>query len=84
MSFIYGVLGTLAVLALVFLSAFAGYKLRGKVDRYMAPKAERPGEDELQRIREQQKAFAELQNYSVEMAYGQTNRPYGDEGSEEI
>ena len=33
MSFIYGVLGTLAVLALVFLSAFAGNKLRGKVDR---------------------------------------------------
>ena len=50
MSFIYGVLGTLAVLALVFLSAFAGYKLRGKVDRYMAPKAERPGENELQRL----------------------------------
>lgn len=84
MSFIYGVLGTLAVLALVFLSAFAGYKLRGKVDRYMTPKAERPGEDELQRMKEQQKAFAELQNYSVETAYGQMNRPYGDEGSEEI
>lgn len=84
MSFIYGVLGTLAVLTLVILSAFAGYKLRGKVDHYTVPKAERPGEDELQRMREQQKAFAELQNYSAEMAYGQSSSPYGDEGSGEI
>ena len=84
MSFLYGVLGTLAVLLLFSGGMFAGYRLHAKVDSLRSPKAERPEESELQRLKEQQRAFAEMQNYSAEMAYGQVNSPYGTEGSDEI
>ena len=84
MSFIYGVIGTLAVMILFFGGVLVGYKLRGKVEAYRRPETAGPNEEELQRLKDQQKAFAEMQNYSVEMAYGQVRDPYGVEGSDEI
>lgn len=71
MSFLYGVLGTVAVLILFFGGGFAGWKLRESVYKRMTLRTARElTESEMRRLREQQEAFQQLQNYNADRAYG--------------
>lgn len=71
MSFLYGALGTLAVMILFLGGAFAGWKAHDWLDKRTQKKtAKELTEDERRKLQEQQEAFHVLQNYSVERAYG--------------
>lgn len=71
MSFLYGALGMLAVIVLIFGSAFLGWKAHDWFDKRTQKKtAKELTQSERQKLQEQQEAFRVLQNYSVERAYG--------------
>lgn len=67
MAFIIGFAGGLAALGLLGAGFFLGWQA---ARRRSGPGAEAPGEEETRRLREEQEAFALLQNYTVERAYG--------------
>lgn len=67
MEFLYGFAGALAVIALLGLGFFVGWKVR-KNSRVVT--AKELGEQERKRLIAEQEAFHLLQNYSVERAYG--------------
>ena len=67
--FLYGVFGALGVLALLGIGVVIGWDLRARTYR---PKAKKPDAAELQRMREEQDAFLELQHYNADVAYGVT------------
>ena len=68
MSFLIGALGSLTVLAVFALGGALGWHFRGKLPA--APKAEPPTAEEERRLRLEQEAFRQLQNYNAETAYG--------------
>lgn len=70
MTFVMGAVGMLAVLLLLLVGAVAGWVLRGTYIRLTRPVAPTPQEQERKRLIEEQQAFQQLQNYSVERAYG--------------
>ena len=71
MSFLYGVIGTVVVLILFFGGGFAGWKLRESVYKRMTKRtAQELTESERRRLKEQQDAFVQLQNYNADTAYG--------------
>ena len=69
--FVYGCLGVLAVLALLSIGAFLGWRLRVAYDRHNR-KVVQEGvtEEQLKRFRMDQEAFDAMMNYSTEVAYG--------------
>jgi hypothetical protein len=69
---IYGFLGALLAMALVVAGAVCGWLVCKAVIKHTKPELENPGEKERQRLIEQQQAFRQMQNYSVEQAYGMT------------
>ena len=80
MSFLYGVLGTVAVLALFALGVFAGWKLRQADETRKGQKtAKELTEQERRWLEDQQNAFRELQNYNAERAYNIKSSGLGDE-----
>ena len=79
MNFIYGVLGTVLVLAVFGAGFFAGWKTNGKVGAERAEvHAETPSERERRELIEEQKAFQQLLSYNINDAYG-LNAPPGAE-----
>lgn len=70
-NFVYGCLGVLAVLALLSIGAFLGWKLHGAYDRHNR-RVVREGvtEEQLRRFHADQEAFSAMMNYSPEIAYG--------------
>lgn len=73
MEFLYGALGAVAVIALFSLGVFAGWRLHG---RYCRPKAEKPDDEALRRLKEEQEAFHQLTHYSADVAYGLRDAAY--------
>lgn len=69
-NFVYGGLGVLAVLALLSIGAFLGWKLRIAYDRHNR-KVVREGvtEEQIRRFHADQEAFSAMMNYSPEIAY---------------
>ena len=69
-NFVYGCLGVLAVLVLLSIGAFAGWKLHGAYDRHNR-RVVREGvtEEQIRRYHADQEAFAAMMNYSPEIAY---------------
>lgn len=67
--FLLGAAGTLAVLGLLSLGAFCGWKAR---ERFTAKAAQEVREEERRRVEEEQRAFGEMLNYNVNKAYGMT------------
>lgn len=66
--FLLGAAGTLAVLGLVSLGAFCGWKARGLLQQHNAvPEA---SEEERRRIEAEQQAFSSMMGYNIETAYG--------------
>ena len=72
MSFIYGFLGALFLMLLLTAGVVVGWFGHRAFVRHSRPVLPDPGEKERQRLMEEQKAFRQLQNYSVERAYGMT------------
>jgi len=70
MNFVIGFLGGLAVVALLSVGGLCGWNAHKTFIKHTAPVAEKPGDEERRRLREEQQAFRELQNYSTERAYG--------------
>lgn len=79
MYFIYGILGGLVVLLLVGLGVAVGLLTASRLKPRAAEQPELTEEEELERAQKrrdliaQQNAFAILQNYSTERAYGMMN-----------
>lgn len=73
---IYGAVGVVAVLLLLFGGAFLGWKLHAK---YIAHKnrivREELTEEQRQKFAADQAAWEAMMNYSTETAYGLTNDP---------
>ena len=67
MSALFGFAGAAAALGLFFAGGYVGWRLRETLSRRPA---ERTGEAERRRLREEQAAFRRMQNYTVEDAYG--------------
>lgn len=68
---VYGAVGTLAVLGLLSLGFFIGWKAHNafvKLSRQKA--AEEATEDQKRMVRAQQQAFESMLNYNFETAYG--------------
>jgi hypothetical protein len=71
MSFLYSVLGTVAVLVLFFGGAFAGWKAKAFLDRRVARnQVKELGLAERRELEQQNEAFQVMQNYNAERAYG--------------
>lgn len=67
----YGVGGTLAVLAVFFLGGFLGWKLRETFSQYRTTKAGQEITQEQRReLAAQQQAFEEMLRYNQDTAYG--------------
>lgn len=70
-TFLYGCFGVLAVLALLCIGAFLGWKLRIAYDRHNRRVVqEGVTEEQLRQFRMDQEAFDAMMNYSTEVAYG--------------
>ena len=69
-AFFAGGLGAILVLGVFVAGIGSGWTLRQIWDRYRRPELQKPKEEELRQMAEQQKAFHQLQNYSAERAYG--------------
>jgi len=71
MEFFLGFAGSLVLLLLVGGGFVLGWKLKDRESRRRyTVTADAPAEDERRRLKAQQAAFNELQNYSIETAYG--------------
>ena len=78
--FLLGAAGTLAVLGLVSLGAFCGWKAR---EQFQQKSVQEVREEERRRIEEEQRAFGEMLGYNIETAYGMTGgveNLFGGEG----
>lgn len=69
-TFIAGFLGAIAAAGLLALGGALGWAAHAAVTAQTRPQTPPPGEGERRRLREEQQAFAMLQNYSPERAYG--------------
>lgn len=69
-TFIAGFLGAIAAAGLLALGGALGWKAHAALAAQSRPQTPPPGEGERRRLREEQQAFALLQNYSPERAYG--------------
>ena len=70
---IYGALGTLAVLALLTLGVFIGWKANNSFRIHSTRvAAEEASEEERRQLLAEQKAFESMLNYNPETAYGMT------------
>lgn len=68
---IYGALGTLAVLALLALGVFIGWKANTSFRTHSTrAAAEEASEEELRQLKAEQKAFESMLNYNQDTAYG--------------
>lgn len=68
---LYGFAGALAVIALLGLGFFVGWKAHRSRRIIMTKElAEELSEQERKRLRQEQEAFNLVQNYTVERAYG--------------
>lgn len=80
MSFLYGVIGTVAVLVVFFGGVFTGWALKKYDDSRVAKNhAKELTESERRKLEEQQDAFRQLQNYNADVAYGNKGRGLGGE-----
>lgn len=71
MSFLYGVLGTIAALLLFAAGFFAGWKGKEKFGQRLHLAEEKAlNERERQMLIEEQEAFHVAMNYNIDMAYG--------------
>ena len=68
---LYGSIGVIAVLVLLFIGAFLGWKLRVAYDQHNR-NVVREGvtEEQIRRFHADQEAFSAMINYSPETAYG--------------
>lgn len=70
---IYGALGVLAVLGLLALGVFIGWKANSAFRAHSAKVAvQEASEEERRQLVAQQRAFESMLNYNVEAAYGMT------------
>ena len=73
MSLIYGAAGMLAVLGLLAVGVFLGWKATRMFDRYRTKRAEEEITQEQRRqLAAQQQAFEEMLRYNQDTAYGLT------------
>ena len=73
MSFLYGVLGAVGVLALFFGGVVAGWQLKKYDDRRIARnRADELSTEERRKLEQEQEAFRLMQNYNTDRAYGYT------------
>jgi hypothetical protein len=75
MSFVLGALGAVAVFGLFALGVLAGWKLRGRFVRPVAPAPDK----ELQRMAAEQDAFRQMQQYNADVAYGIGQKDLGED-----
>ncbi len=68
-NFFRGAAGTLAVLGLVSLGAFCGWKAK---ERFQQKAVQEVREEERRRVEEDQRAFNDMLNYNIDTAYGMT------------
>lgn len=77
---LYGALGALGVLALMGVSFLIGWKANNAFHKHSAAVvAEEASEEERRQLIAQQKAFEDMINYNVDMAYGMSAGLEGDE-----
>lgn len=70
-SFIYGILGAVAVLGLFAAGAVVGWRLRGKTAELQHHEAEtKYTEKQLKSMRQMDEALNNMMEYSAETAYG--------------
>ena len=70
-SFIYGALGMLAVLGLLAVGAFLGWKFTGMFERYRRERVqEEVTQEQRRQLAAQQQAFEEMLRYNQDTAYG--------------
>ena len=70
-SFIYGILGAVAVLGLFAAGAVVGWRLRGKTAEFQHHEAEtKYTEQQLKSMRQMDEALNKMMEYSAETAYG--------------
>ncbi len=81
MMILYGALGAVSVMTLFALGVFAGWKLHARFARRTAPD---PEEKELRRIKAEQDAFRQLQNYNADIAYGIKPASGDEDGGDEL
>lgn len=62
-----GAAGTLAVLGLLFLGAFLGWKAR---ERFQKETVQELDEETCRRFEAEQQAFEDMLNYNIDTAYG--------------
>ena len=65
--FLLGAAGTLAVLGLLSLGAFCGWKAR---ERFQQKAAQEVNEEAQRRLEAEQQAFSSMMNYNANIAYG--------------
>ena len=71
MEFLIGAVGAVSVMLLFAAGVFTGWKLYEAADKRRVRKtAAELSDKQLQELKEQQEAFRQMQNYSVETAYG--------------
>ena len=69
-TFLVGFMGAVAAASLLALGGILGWSAPAARTTQSRPQTPPPGEGERRRLREEQQAFAMLQNYSPERAYG--------------
>ena len=68
---LYGAAGALAVLMLLFLGGFLGWKIHDTVQKYRGIcAAEEMTQEQRRQLIAQQRAFEEMLGYNQDMAYG--------------
>ena len=73
MSLIYGAVGMLAVLVLLAVGGFLGWKATRMYDRYRTKRVqEEVTQEQRRRLAAQQQAFEEMLRYNQDTAYGMT------------
>lgn len=68
-NFLIGAAGMLAVLGLLVLGAFLGWRAR---ERFQAKAVQEVNEEERRRFEAEQQAFESMLNYNANTAYGMT------------
>ena len=79
MSFLYGVLGVIAVQVLFAGGFLLGWMARKSYYRPEPPDMTNSEKQKLEDMKAQQEAWRVMQDYSVETAYGMNTEPFGGE-----